>query len=48
MGEWWCYKPLLELLFLQTQFGRMAPLEVLVLVLLQVPLPLFSHLHVLS
>ena len=20
-GEWWCYKPLLELLFLQTQFG---------------------------
>ena len=30
-------------MFLQTQFGRMAPLEVLV----PVPRQLFSHLHVL-
>ena len=43
--QWWCYTLLLELLFLQTQFGRMVPLEALVLV--PVLRPLFSHLHVL-
>jgi len=42
-GEWWCYKPLLELLFLQTQFGWL----LWKCGAAAVPRPLFSRLHIL-